>query len=85
MTNSTLTISNVLQSNTGSYQCRADNDVGSATSSAAILSIASTYNYYLTYFISHALLVNKVLCMGKTWYAFLGFYMICPSAYFLRI
>ena len=41
MTNSTLTISNVLQRNTGSYQCRADNDVSSVTSTTATLSIAS--------------------------------------------
>jgi len=46
MTNSSLTINSVLQRSTGSYQCRADNQVGSATSTTATLSIASTLLWF---------------------------------------
>ena len=41
--NTILTIANVQQSNSGSYQCRAENNDGSITSDPALLQIASMY------------------------------------------
>ena len=46
--NTTLTIANVQQSNSGSYQCRAENNDGNITSDPAMLQIASTYVYVST-------------------------------------
>ena len=40
--NTTLTISNVQQSDIGNYQCRAENNGGAITSDPAMLQIAST-------------------------------------------
>lgn len=42
--NTTLTIASVQQSDTGNYQCRAENDGGTNTSDPAMLQIASTQN-----------------------------------------
>ena len=55
MVNTTLTIASVQQSDTGNYQCRGENDVGSTTSDPAMLQTASTYirkTFKLSYLIT---------------------------------
>lgn len=49
MVNTTLTVVNAQQGDSGSYQCRAENDGGSITSSPALLQIASMYGVNIIY------------------------------------
>ena len=46
LVNTTLTIANVQQSDTGDYQCRAENNGGSITSDPGTLQIASKLNLF---------------------------------------